>query len=207
MAVKSPASTDVIGIMGSRLFVISKKIPTTVERFSTGNKSAKSLVEYATTITNTIAYPLVQGGLKLFTRGHVTTPTNYNVSIVSTVETMWSDMLCTCVVIKGFNTDKPGVAISTTQKSGITFSHTNEVFIRNTSQARAIANSYLAFFEKPRIQLEQVWDYDGTGPAPYESLQPFDVITINGGTQQWFVVGLAYSIVEQKATVKLLQVI
>lgn len=205
MAVKSPVSDDIIGLMGSRIFCISKTLPDTIERFNTGNKKASSLVEYVTTITNTVAFPLVWGGLKLYTRGYNEAPVSITVNQESINETTWNKHLANCIIIKGYNTDQPGVAISTTQRSGNTFQYTNEMLIRNSSQANAIARAYLAFFEIPRKEMEQVWFWDQDGPAPWETFEPFKVITINGGTDQYYVTGVSWNLVTQKATIKLLE--
>ena len=204
MAIKSPSSNAIFGLMGSRLFQIDYKLPETVERFNPINQTAQSIIEYICTITNTIAIPMVTGKIKLVTRGVNTTPVNVTVDVVSRTETRWNKHLCDCIVVKG--KDCKGIAVSTTQLAGLTVSLSNEVYIRNSSQAKAIAQAYLAFFEKPRYERSETW-YSDTTPAPWEALEPMQVITINGGSTQYYLTGLSHNLDTKTATANLLQVV
>ena len=204
MAVRSPVSEDIMGFMGGRLFQIATRLPDTIERFNPINQPASALIEFVSAMTNSVAMPTVEGKLKLFTRGYANTSTNITVDVISQTEARWNKHLADCIVIKGFD-EKKGVAVSTTQLSGLTISYSNETFIRNSSQAQAIATSYLAFFEVPRKEVEQVWT-SSTNPPPWESLSPLDVITINGsGTQKYFLVGLTVDLDTITCTAKLLE--
>ena len=95
---------------------------------------------------------------------------------------------------------------STTQLSGLTISYSNDVYIRNSSQAKSIAQSYLAFFEKPRKLVQQVW-FSQSFPAAWETLSPMDVITINGGSTQYYLIGLSHNLENQTAQAQLLEVV
>ena len=205
IAVKSPVSEDIFGIMGGRLFQITKSLPDTVERFASINQTASAIIEFVCAMTNTVASPLVTGKLKLYSRGYNNTPTNITVDKVSITESRWNQHMASCVVIKGA-ADKKGVAVSDTQLSGLTISYSNDVYIRNSSQAQAIAESYLAFFEKPRKEVEQVW-FSQSYPAPWEALEPMQIITINGDGIQYYLVGLNHNLETQTATASLLQVV
>lgn len=205
VAVKSPVSEDIFGFMGGRLFQINKSLPETVERFTSTNQTAQGIIEFVSAMTNTVACPVVSGSLKLISRGFNSTPTNVTVDNVSIRETRWNKHMSSCVVIKGLENAK-GKAVSTTQLSGLTISYQNDVYIRNSSQATAIAQSYLAFFEKPRKEVEQVW-FSYTTPAPWEALQPMQIITINGAAQQYYLTGLSHDLANQTATAQLLEVV
>lgn len=205
MAVKSPVSEDVLGFMGGRLFQINKTLPDTVERFTSINQSPQAIMEFICSITNSVAIPLVSGIIKLYSRGYNKTPINVTIDQVSNIENRWNKHLASCVVIKG-STDDKGIAVSTTQLSGLTISYSNDVWIRNGSQAQAIAESYLAFFEKARREITQEW-FSTANPAPWESLDPMQVITINGGSTQYYLTGLSYDLDTLLATVNLLEVV
>jgi hypothetical protein len=205
MAVKSPVSEDVMGFMGGRLFIISKKLPDTVERFSSINQPAQSIIEFVCAMTNTVASPLVTGKIKFHSRGFNTTPIHLTIDQVSIKESRWNQHMASCVVIKGSDSKK-GVAVSTTQKSGLTISYSNDVYIRNSSQAQAIAESYLAFFEKPRREVEQEW-FSQSFPASWETLEPLQVVTINSDPTQYYLVGLSHNLETQTATAQLLEVL
>ena len=205
MAIKSPVSQDVFGFMGGRLFQITNYLPETVERFSPINQTASALIEFVCAMSNTVAQPLVTGAIKLITRGFNKAVQNITIDQVSMKESRWNQHLASCVVIKGAD-EKKGVAVSTTQLAGLTISYSNDVYIRNSSQATSIAQSYLAFFEKPRRQVEQVW-FSQSFPAPWETLSPMDVITINGGSTQYYLISLNHNLVDQTATVQLLEVV
>ena len=204
LAVKSPISEDVFGLMGGRLFQINRSLPDTVERFSSINQTPQAIIEFICAMTNSVAVAMVNGTLRLYSRGYAVAPVNVTVDVISINEARWNKHMADCVVIKG-SSDKKGVAVSTTQLSGLTISYSNDVWIRNSSQAQAIAESYLAFFEKPRREVTQEW-FSQTIPAPWESLDPMQVITINGGTTQYFLTGLSYDLDTLRATPQLLEV-
>jgi hypothetical protein len=205
MAVKSPVSEDIFGFMGGRVFQITKSLPDTVERFSSINQTASAIIEFVCSMTNSVATPFVTGKIKLYSRGFNNTPVNINVDQVSIKENRWNKHLADCIVIKGKDS-KAGVAVSTTQLAGLTISYSNDIYIRNPSQAQAIAESYLAFFEKPRREVEQEW-FSQSYPAVWETLSPMDIITVNGGSTQYYLTSLSHSLENQTATVTLLEVV
>jgi hypothetical protein len=204
MMVKSPVNEDILGFMGSRLFTISTSLSNTVERFTVINQTASSIIEFITTMTNTVASPTPNGILKLISRGYNGTPTNINIDMVSIKTNRWNQHLTDCVVIKGSNASVKGVAVSSTQQSGMTISYQNDMWIKNGSQAQGIANAYLSFFQVPRHEVEQVW-FSNTYPAIWESLQPLQILTINGGTTQYYLTGLSINYQTQTATAQLLE--
>lgn len=205
MAVKSPVSEDIFGFMGSRVFQITKYLPDTVERFTSINQTASAIIEFVCSMTNSVAIPMTTGNLKLYSRGFNNTPTNINIDQVSIKESRWNKHLADCVVIKGKDS-KSGVAVSTTQLAGLTISYSNDIYIRNSSQAQAIAESYLIFFEKPRREVEQEW-FSQSFPAAWEYLSPMDIITINGGSTQYYLTSMNHNLETQTATVTLLEVV
>lgn len=205
MMVRSPVSQDVFGFMGSRLFQVATRLPDCVERFNSTGQTPASILEFAAAMTNTVAIPFPDGSLRLYSRGLVTASDDVTVDIVSQTEARWNKHLADCVVIKGFNSCQ-GVATTETQQAGLTISYSNEVYIRNSSQARSIAESYLSFFAAPRRELEQVWWSDAS-PAPWEALKPMQVITINGGETHYYLTGLSINYEAMTAKANLLEVI
>lgn len=188
------------------MFVISKTLPDTIERFNPTNQTANSIIEFACAMTNSVAIPLVSGNLKMVSRGYNNTPTNLTVDIKSQTDSRWNKHLADCIVISGASGSEKGIAVSETQLSGITISYSNDVYIRNSSQAQAIAESYLAFFEKPRREMQQEW-FSATLPAPWEAIQPMSIVTINGGTTQYYLTALEHDLEQQTARATLLEVV
>ena len=204
MMIKSPISEDVFGFMGSRIFQIATRLPDCVERFTSTNQTPAAIIEFVAAMTNSVAIPRVNGVMKFYSRGFDSTPLNITVDVVSTTAARWNKHLADCVVIRGFDSCQ-GVAVSETQRAGLTISYSNEVYIRNSSQARAIAQSYLAFFEVPRHEVEQTW-YSDTIPAPWEALDPMQIVTVNGGSQ-YYLTGLTVDHEHRTAKATLLEVI
>jgi hypothetical protein len=205
LMLRSPVSQDVFGVMGSRLFQVATRLPDTVDRFTSTNQTATAILEFVAAMTNSVAIPLPSGILKFYSRGFTSSVTNLVVDVVSTTEARWNKHLADCVVIKGFDSCV-GVAVSATQKAGLTISYSNETWIRNSSQARAIAQSYLAFFEKPRHEVEQEW-YSEAVPMPFEGLAPMQVISINGGATHYYLTGLTINYETCTAKASLLEVV
>ena len=205
MMVKSPISEDIFGFMGSRLFQVATRLPDTVERFTAANQTAAALIEFAGVMTNTVPVPCTSGALQFYTRGRGNGgQTNIvTVDVVSASEARWNKHVASCVVVKGMDCSEH--AVSDSQKAGLTISLTNEAWIRNSSQARAIAKSMLAFFEMPRHELEQVW-YSEETPAPWERLKPLEVFRINGGPTLYYLTGLTQNFETRTAKVSLLEV-
>lgn len=206
MAVRSPVSEDILGFMGGRLFVISKRLPEVVERFNAVNQPASAVIEFVCAMTNTVAAPTVDGRLRIISRGHQGSTVNIRPDLVSVRTSRWNKHLASCVVVTGADQEKKGVAVSQTQRSGLTISYQNDVYIRNSSQAQAIAESWLAFFEVPRHEVEQVW-FSQEVPAPWEALDPLQVITVGDDPRRYYLVGLSHNLEAQTATATLLEVV
>lgn len=202
---KNPGTNDLLGCVGAKLFQVSYTLPTVIERFSPEGETIASILEYMGAVTNTICHPTVDGKVKLHTRGFNPSPTvNLTIDTVSITESVWNPTMSDCIVIKGKDCEE--YAVSETQKSGLTISYENEMFIRNSSQARALAYTYLEFFEKPRKLLEMVW-YSQTNPTQWESLEPMDIVTINGDPQEYYLTALSWNYNTRSATASLLEVV
>lgn len=202
-AVKDPTSARIFGLIGSRMFQISKVSSGIVERLCVDGLSVQQLVENLAMIQNAYVCPLPDGVLHIVSRNLQETPTDLAVQVLSSKIYMASEYFISQVNVAGATDDV--YAEQAGPLGGLTLEIDSQL-LTTRSQCRAVAASYLRFFGSGKKCREDEWTWTGTGAAPWESLLPGQTVTINGGAAKYYVVGLDYSLMECKATVKLLEV-
>ena len=205
MAVKSPTDNTIYGLLGSRVFQISQTMSAIVEKFSGNGLTVANIIEDLCITQNAVAVPMPSGTLKIVSRTYYpeTITQLTNVDIINLSEIRMSPWFFSQVNVKGATDDIVGTALG--MGGGIELEFDTVPFIFTDSEARAIALSYASFFGWPRqmMEVEMSWRYGGV--APWETLQPMDVITLNGSTDTWYVVKLSYSLMSYTCKLTLLQ--
>jgi len=200
-AIKDPSTSRIFGLVGSRLFQISPVASACIERFCVDGMSTQQLIENVAMIQNAYVCPLPDGILHIVSRNIQETAINMNVVILSDKEYMASEYFISQVNVQG--SEDTIYAEQAGLLGGLTLEIDNP-FCTSVSQCRAVAASYLQFFGSGKMCREVEVTYTGTGKAPWEVLLPSATVTINGGSIQYYVVGLEWSLLEYKATLKLL---
>lgn len=204
MSFRDPVKNRIIGILGGRLFQISNEMATTIERYSAEGLNAAQLIENVCMIQNAIIVPSPTGTLRIVSRYNSEAATNITIDQVSFTSNRLSEKFYSQVNVSG--SDETIFASAFGMEGGSTFEMEDHPFITTTSQARAIAVSYISFFGSMRKMETQEWAWQAGGRAPWEDLQPMQKITINGDPKEWYVVGVTYSLKKPSAKVTLLEV-
>jgi hypothetical protein len=202
MAAKDPSSARIFGLCGSRMFQISRVASGVIERFCVDGMTCQQLIEYVAMIQNAYVCPLADGHLHIISRNLQETAIDLAVTILSCKEYLASEYFISQVNVSGAGDNI--YAEQAGLMGGLTLEIDNP-FLTTVSQCRAVAASYLAFFGSGRPSVELEVTYTGTGIPPWESLLPSQTVTVNGGTTEYYVLGLEYSLMDYKATLKLLQ--
>jgi len=202
-AIKDPSSSRIFGLIGSRMFQISKVSSGVIERYCVDGMTAQQLIENVAMIQNAYVCPLPDGQLHIVSRNQSESAVNVTVVILKSKTVLASEYFISQVNVSG--DDDAIYAQQAGALGGLTLEIDN-AFLTTCSQCRAVAASYLQFFGSGKPVVDQEWTWTGTGAAPWETFVPSQTITVNGLPQLYLVVGLDYSLMEPKATVKLLEI-
>lgn len=205
IAFKDPSENRIIGLLGCRLLQISSTMSEVIERYSAEGLTASSLIDNICMIHNCMAVPRPNGILEIISRGNVSLPINVNVDILEERKPRMSDYFISQANISGNNEEIFAYAISDS-KGGITYEMQDHPFITTSSQAKAVALTYIDFFGRERKAIDQTWTWTGGGVAPWEYLTPNQIITVNGFIKQWYLIKLNASLKDYEAQVTLLEV-
>jgi len=210
-ALKDPVNERIIGIVGGRLFQISKTITSTFERFKPSS-SALELIEHCCTVQNAIAYPTAGMSFQIISRNLTEAALPVTFSIISDKETRIKDFY-SVYTVKGSNElewtwvapnegNDASIELSSIKRGGETFDLDCQDYVSTISECASLAADYADFFGKPRRGREIKVVNAGAGAANFETLKPLQRIVINDETSQWYVMGLTMNL-DGKATLKL----
>ena len=79
--------------------------------------------------------------------------------------------------------------------------------VNTKSQCLSLATAYSSFFGYPRRQEQQDWEWGSYTVPSWEAIRPFQKITVNGGAEVWFCVGLNIDFYNCSAKATLLEYI
>jgi len=190
-AMRDPSKTGrIIGHLGGSVFQVDTVVPYCVERFNPSGQTALSVIEHASQLQNCMAYPLPNGTMKIISRNNSETATN----ITNILQTKIDNTLCwpdfysiTLVETQDGTYYADTLPISqggTNQDGGKLLTISGHPMVWHVSQAQAMSDALSMWFGKPRSLSNQSWTYpDSTTATPWDSLQPFQLLTINGSIQ------------------------
>lgn len=204
MAFKDPAKNRIIGLVGSRLFQIGNTMSEVVERYSAEGLNAAQLIENVCMIHNAMAIPRPDGVLEIVSRTFSETPANVNVIIESETKSRISEYFFSQVNVSGATEDIWAYANSD-NVGGTTYQILDHPFISTTSQCRAIALAYAEYFGHERKMVDQSWTFTGGNIAPWETLNPYQRVIINGIAIEYYIIKLTYSLKDYSCKVTLLE--
>lgn len=199
MAFKDPSSARLLGLLGGRLFQIASTLADTIERYSVQGLTAQEVIENVCMIHNCMAIPSPSGVLQIISRTLIEAPTNVTVDQTSIKQSRISDNFFSQVNVSGKDTAINSYIVSN-NLGGTVLEISSHPFITTTSQARAVADTYINFFGKPRRLETQEWIYSNL-----DQIKPFQKITINGGSAVWLVMAVNRSLSGPTGSVKLLE--
>jgi hypothetical protein len=205
MMFKDGTSNRIIGLLAGRLFQISTKLAGTIERYSAEGLSAMDLITNMCMIHNCMPVPSPDGILHIISRDIYEEAINVEVDIGSTREYVGNDFFFSQVNVSGAEDTIYDYTVSSVL-GGSTFEIDSHPFITSTSQCRAVSDTYINFFGHPRKKITQEWIWTGGGIAPYETLQPFQKLTINDNTTEYYLISVNRSLKDYICTVILLEV-
>lgn len=212
--VKDPSSDRIFGLLGGRLFQISKTITDTFERFKP-DSSALELIEHLCIAQNAVALPGDGPMLQIISRNFAEAALPVNLEIKQDITNRTLNFFSTFDV-KGSSEDinwywlPPGSndamhELSSIKRGGKNLDLSAGDYVSTISQCASLGADYADFYGKPRMGRELEVIYSGDGPAPYESLKPLQRIRINSESTEWHVLGVTYSLMNSTGKVKLLQ--
>jgi hypothetical protein len=186
----------IVGHYGGSLFQIDTQRPWCIERWTPSGMTCSEALEHIGQVFAAIPAPDAVGVMHMRSRGATPTPTNYNVDQIKVDTTWgWKDYYSIVRVTSSDGTFYYDAAAQNAagvyQQGGKLMTVSNQPMIWSLSGAAGMAAGLIAWFGTNRGSSKQSWFYpDPTGAAPWESILPFDRITINGGTQAYRVMSL-----------------
>ncbi len=185
----------VIGHYGGRPWQFDTQMPWTVERFTPGGMTAQECIEHVCQLNNAMAVPRASGVLSIVSRSITEATIPLGVNQVANDQTLswpnfYSIVRCTTQDGQSYY-DAYGK-----QNGGNLLEVSSQPMLWTLSQAGAMAESYAAWFGKPRATESQTWTHPNADTAPpWEGLPPFAKITLNG-TGPWRVMSTSQDFVE-----------
>jgi len=204
MAFRDASGSKLVGLLGGRIFQVATNLAETVERYSVQGLTAQQVIENVCMINNCMAIPRPDGNLYIISRTLNESSTNITVDQINLKQSRVSDYFISQVDVSASDSSI-AASVQSTSLGGKTLQITSHPFVTTASQCRAIADTYISFFGRNRKQEIQEWSWSGGSSAPWETLVPFQKITVNGGSTTWLVIGMTRSLKDYKATVKLLE--
>lgn len=185
----------VVGHWGGRPWQFDTQMPWTVERFTPGGMTAQECIEHVCQLNNAMAIPQSSGILAIVSRSIAETPIALTVLQVTNDQSLaWANFysIVRCTTQDG----QKYYDANGTQNGGNLLEINNQPMLWTLSQAGAMAESYAAWFGRPRATETHSWTYpDANSAPPWEGLPPFARITLNG-TGPWRVMSTTQDFVE-----------
>ena len=189
-AMKDPSKTGrIIGHIGGSVFQVDTVVPYCVERFNPSGQTALSVIEHACQLQNAMAFPVASGTMKIISRNNSETATNLTNILQTKIDNTlcWPDFYSIVLVETqdgSYYADTLPISMDgTNQDGGKLLTISGHPMIWHVSQAQAMSDALSLWFGKPRAVSNQSWTYpDSTTQTPWDTLQPFQLITINGSS-------------------------
>ena len=185
----------VVGHWGGRPWQFDTQMPWTVERFTPSGMTAQECIEHVCQLNNAMAIPQASGFLAIVSRSISESPIALTVLQVTNDQSLaWANFysIVRCTLQDGQTYYDANGA----QNGGNLLEISNQPMLWTLSQAGAMAESYAAWFGRPRPTETHSWTYpDANTAPPWEGLPPFARITLNG-TGPWRVLSTTQDFVE-----------
>ena len=196
-----------LGHFGGQVFTVDTVMPNVIERFTPGSLTAIDAIEHICQIAGCMAVPSATGTMQIISRNNSETPIALTGILKERIDNnlSWSDFYSLILVETqdgAFYAQAPDTG-QTEISGGKLLTLSGHPMLWHVSQCQAIADAFYAWFGKPRQVSMQTWTYpNSTGGTPWDGLQPFALITINGSIP-YRLMALENDYVNGKATVTL----
>jgi len=189
-AVRDPSTPGrVVGHMGGCLWQVSRQRAFGLDRFTPGGLTALQLIEHICQYYSAVAIPDAYGTLHIVSRVNNDVPVNIQVQVEKIDTTYCWDHFYSIIHVAGQDGDSSQYVFG--QVGGLTMDFDGHPLALSDSACLAMGQSLVNWFGKPRSQDIQTWRYaDINTPAPWETLKPWDLITVNGAAQQYRVMAI-----------------
>ena len=205
-AISDPSKPGrVIGHLGGSLWQLDTVRPFCISRFKPSGMTAMELIEHICQAFNAIATPDANGVLHIVSRINGQFPTPLAVDMVSMDTTLCWPEFSSIVRITPTD-DSSGTIYSDAfgQRGGGLLTVGTHPLCYTESDCAAMASTWIDWFGIPRQVQEQEWFFaNAAAAAPWESIQLFTALAVNGGTPG-YLMSLSQDIVNGEAKAKLL---
>ena len=201
--VHDPYGSRILIIYDGRLYQISSRTGLIIERVKVDGMNALELIEYICQILGAMAVPNPRGYLEIISVNYLPpTVVNVPVGVVDKSQSRLNKYFFSVIRVNGYNDSV--YADATGQVGTQTFEISSHPLLFTESQCSAVAETLNSFFGVPRREETHLWKCL-TGTNPFDDLQLFQTVTINGVAKQWYLTGLTLDIINQKANATLLE--
>lgn len=204
--VRDPSvSGRLLGVFGNRLYQVSATLPETIERIRAIGMTGAELVEHIAQVLNAVVVPLPTGVLQIVSRIQSATASAVSVDRISVSQQRLSENFFSVVRVTGYSDDIYQDAYGSI-KGGSALEISTQPCIWTEGGAYALALSYAEFFGVPRFKETHSWFHSSPDTAPvWESLTPWQIITVPGSSRTWFLTALSSNLVTGIAEATLLE--
>ena len=178
--VRDPSKAGrIVGHFGGALWQVDTQRPFCLDRFTPGGMTAADCLDHICQVFNAIAVPDAFGTLHIISRVNTDTPTALTMPVIKKDTTLsWKDFAS---IVRVTSSDGNYYYDSYGQQGGCLMEVDNQPMIWSLSGCAGMGNAISSWFGKPRTISEQIWFYsDPNTAAPWESLLPFQLLTLNG---------------------------
>jgi hypothetical protein len=196
----------VIGHMGGSLWQLDTVRSWCVARVRPTGMTAMELIEHIAQAFCAIAIPNVATGvMQMVSRLNNAYPTSISPDQVSIKNTAnWKEF--STIIRISANNDPSIYWDAVGQQGGGKLEMDQHPLCYSFSDCMALAESWQPWFGVPRLETNQEWFFtDSNSAPPWEGLQMFSPLLVNGGTTPMVLMKLSQNVVKGSATVKLLQ--
>jgi len=180
-AMRDPSKPGrIVGHYGGQLWQIDTVRPMCIERFTPGGMTALECVEHVCQAMAAMAIPDANGTMHIISRNPADSPLALTVSQVSVSSTLsWPDFAS---IVRITSQDSKFYFDAFGQQGGVLLEVGNHPMVWSLSACAGMAESWCAWFGQPRAMSEEEWFYtDPNTGAPWESIQLFTKLSVNGG--------------------------
>lgn len=203
---KDPFNDRLLMVYDGRAYQVSKKVSLVIERLKADGMNALELIEYICQITGAMAIPNAKGYLDIVSVNYKTTAMPITVGINTKSQNRLNKYFFSVIRVNGI--DDSVYADAFGYEGNQSFEISSHPLIFTTSQCAALADNLVLFYGYPRKEETHTWKQPADMTSPFfEALELFQIVTINGDTQQWYITNLSFDLINKKASVKLLEVI
>jgi hypothetical protein len=192
-------SGRLVGHISGSLFQIDTQVPMTLQRFKPGGMTAMELIEHICQLYNALAIPDANGTLHIVSRVQTDSPIALTVDQVTIDTTMsWPDFAS---IVRISSQDGNYYSDSYGQQGGALLEVSDHPLCYTMSNCMAMAQGLISWFGQPRQLTQQTWFWTNPNtPAPWEGLNLWTKVTVNGGPNVR-IVQMTQNYIEGTATV------